>query len=707
MPVARADKNKEREVKCVKRSKTGINLPGILATLLLLVTTLYTPSISAHAEDNNEVVVTQKVNSAWDGGYVAEIIITNNTADELQNWKLTVNSELVITSIWNATAQQEGDAVIIVPMDYNANVVAGGSVNIGFCGAGEYSEMAITCTYDNGNNAENNNSENNTGDEENSGETNTGDVVPEENNNEENNSEETPAEETPSEEDVPEEVQLNAVLGFVYDEEGNAVAGAQVTIDEHARQLVGDNAQITAVTDENGAYALMLPAGDYRLHIICADYEIEIVSVSVIDGIENVVEDVVLKAIKPSVSIVAKDSETEMPLNGAEVIIRSGWGAHDTEVIAKYETDENGTLKTELPEGKYTFELKKRGYMFAYFNVVSEVNGAPQELTLKSYTHTFEGQVLEKYTNAKGEHYVARDVEVKFYSQATGELVDETVTDDKGNYEVRLNNDMYYAVYQQKNHTTVTVRDINGDVFTGIADTYDNDLETVYMEYMYPMGTVTGRVVDTNGRLIGYSQGRPLLKFNRIGLAGDEPVQAPDFNLYADLNPRYGNGRYGDGTFHYVLPAGKYQIWCGPVDSGCDTAVSAVIEVKEGEDTTVPTIVLDRTQKISGYPINYNAHIQVIDIVTGKPISNAKAYIMFGGSNIYSDVGFIGNDVDFIYTDANGEATFEYRGAAIKLAVFADGYKDRSFNCTATVDGEIIYYCAMIPEDEPDPYWEW
>ena len=110
-------------------------MPGILATLLLLVTTLYTPSISAHAEDNNEVVVTQKVNSAWDGGYVAEIIITNNTADELQNWKLTVNSELVITSIWNATAQQEGDAVIIVPTDYNANIAAGGSVNIGFCGA--------------------------------------------------------------------------------------------------------------------------------------------------------------------------------------------------------------------------------------------------------------------------------------------------------------------------------------------------------------------------------------------------------------------------------------------------------------------------------------------------------------------------------------------------------------------------------------------
>ena len=697
----------------MKRSKSGFNLPGILATLLLLVTTLYTPTISVHAEGNEEgeVVVTQKVNSEWNGGYVAELIITNNTGDELQNWKLTVDDDLEITSIWNATAQEEGDAVIILPMDYNAKVVAGGSVNIGFVAAGEYSELAITCSYDGkdatAENGENNNSENNIGNE-NSGENNTGDVTPGENNEannpEGNNSEENNTEENVPEEIVPVEVQLNEVTGIVCDGDGNAVANAQVTIDENAKQFVGENAIITALTDENGLFVLGLPAGDYRLHITCENYEQEIVSFSVIDETENAAGTIVINEIKPVIRGYARDTELESKyFAGAEVIIREGWDAHDSDVIAEYKTDENGYFEAELPEGQYTIQLKVSGYGSKYFNVVSEKNSDPQLLTIRSSAHIFDGKVFSAYENKNGSHTAMKNVTVQFYSQTTGELADETVTDNDGSYQVMLKNDMYYAVFQRQNYKTLTVNDISGDLVALVSDTYQNELDPVFMECSYPMGIVSGRVVDQYGSLLSYSKGQPGIYFNRIGVVGDEPVQAPDVNVMGILNWKNADGTYGDGTYYYLLPVGKYQVFIGEVITGGETAVSQIIEVKENEITVVPDIQVNRVAQQS-YPYNYKATICVIDAVTGEPIKNAQiGYLGDGASSSTAPSSKI--NASYSHTDANGELKYQHNRAFYRMMVSAVGYKERTINVIANTDYQTVY-CAMVPVSEPDPDWE-
>ena len=668
-----------------RKGKSAFNPAGILATLLLAGTSLYTPKLSARAESSEAdgVIVALDVNSEWDGGYVANVTITNNTDSELVNWKLSVDGVIEVSNIWNATLEENG--TLILPCFYNTNVPANGSVSFGYQGVGARTEVGFTCLYD---------GMNGTG-EQNNEETETEENNPEETNPEENNPEETDP-----------EVQINTVSGMIRNQNAAAVANVEVVAVRlyDAMPAASDAVKDVAKTDENGAFELQLPQGTYRLMIDADNYERKEVEITVKDEGVNALGEIIINEMKSVIDLVVKDADTDLPVKDTEVIFRSGWDAHKTAVILREVSDEEGRVVAELPEGNYTVELNRNGFKSSYANVVSGVYGEVQEVTIESMSHTFRGDIYEEFADPKGVHYPARRARVTFYSMTSGELVAETKADENGHYEIRLPYDIYSAVYDEDNHKRVYVDNISGDAFEGGQYSYQLDLEPVYLEYIYPMGTVSGSVIDTKGQLVGFKQARPLIKFNRIGLAGNEPVQAPDYHLYAELNERHVDGTVGDGTYHIELPVGVYQIWVSPADSGCDTALSQIIEVKEGEVTKVPDIVLDREQKIFDFPYYYNAHIQVIDIVTGKPIRNAKTCVMFSGSDIYSGIGII-KDPEYMYTDWNGELEFSYRGAGIKMAVYAEGYKDRSFNVCASVSGENVYYCAMIPETEPDPVW--
>ncbi len=384
---------------------------------------------------------------------------------------------------------------------------------------------------------------------------------------------------------------------------------------------------------------------------------------------------------------------------GATVEISSKDGAYNETI----NIDSEGTYEFFVPYGVYDLKFQMSGYDDVEIDdikVTKHYMRVPNDVILmQSSNKSYIGEVLSIYNGN-----AIKGVNVDVLSSATGEIVYNTITDEYGSYRIPYSK-ACRVEYSFDNYKMIA-KDIDELIYQDIGeDIEENCLIPVYMEFSYPMGWVTGRVVDTNGQSVDYNRATPLLKFNRIGVVGDEPLQAPDYNLFINLNPRYSNGRFGDGSYHVLLPVGRYQILCGAAASGCDTAISDIIEVTEFGDTRVPDIVLDLSIKIDSYPTYYNAHVKVIDIVTGKSIENAKTCVMFGGTNAYSSVGNIGNPT-YYYADQNGEVNFQYNGSAIKLAVFAEGYKDRAFNINASVNGKIVY-CAMIPDSAPEPDWKY
>jgi hypothetical protein len=74
--------------------------------------------------------------SEWQGGLVADVTISNTGSSAVNGWRLgfTFPGDTKLTSAWNATATQSGNAVTATNMSYNAAIQAGGSQSFGFQG---------------------------------------------------------------------------------------------------------------------------------------------------------------------------------------------------------------------------------------------------------------------------------------------------------------------------------------------------------------------------------------------------------------------------------------------------------------------------------------------------------------------------------------------------------------------------------------------
>jgi pectate lyase len=81
--------------------------------------------------------VTYTVASAWGGGFVASVDVSN-TGDAISGWKLTWTfpaSGQSVTSAWNASVSQSGATVTAADAGWNANLASGATTSFGFQGA--------------------------------------------------------------------------------------------------------------------------------------------------------------------------------------------------------------------------------------------------------------------------------------------------------------------------------------------------------------------------------------------------------------------------------------------------------------------------------------------------------------------------------------------------------------------------------------------
>ena len=105
------------------------------------------PSGEEPAPSANEMELSYSINS-WGSGYQGSIKITNSTGSAVNTWKLKLNKNQVnITSSWNVNVSEDGDYYVITPVEWNAALANGQSIEFGFLGNGQTPD-AIDYTFE-------------------------------------------------------------------------------------------------------------------------------------------------------------------------------------------------------------------------------------------------------------------------------------------------------------------------------------------------------------------------------------------------------------------------------------------------------------------------------------------------------------------------------------------------------------------------------
>lgn len=86
-----------------------------------------------NSTDSSEICF--NVQNNWDGGFIAEISITNNSDESLESWKLSFNGNFEITNSWNATQLHSEDGFLFENNVTTMPIVKGETKTFGFQGA--------------------------------------------------------------------------------------------------------------------------------------------------------------------------------------------------------------------------------------------------------------------------------------------------------------------------------------------------------------------------------------------------------------------------------------------------------------------------------------------------------------------------------------------------------------------------------------------
>jgi len=86
----------------------------------------------------------------WQGGFGANIVITNNTGAAVTQWTLGFNLVPTISSLWNGNLTTAGALNTVTNLDWNASIPNGTSISLGFNGNGTLNASAISNCIFNG-----------------------------------------------------------------------------------------------------------------------------------------------------------------------------------------------------------------------------------------------------------------------------------------------------------------------------------------------------------------------------------------------------------------------------------------------------------------------------------------------------------------------------------------------------------------------------
>jgi endo-1,4-beta-xylanase len=96
--------------------------------------------------------VVYTTNSQWPGGFTAQAVITNTGSSAISSWNLgfTFPGDQKLTSDYNGTFSQSGEAVTLTNASYNGSIPVNGSTTVGFQGTWTNSDAAPTAFTLNG-----------------------------------------------------------------------------------------------------------------------------------------------------------------------------------------------------------------------------------------------------------------------------------------------------------------------------------------------------------------------------------------------------------------------------------------------------------------------------------------------------------------------------------------------------------------------------
>ena len=89
----------------------------------------------------------------WDGGFVGQFTIVNNTGMPIENWSMVMEAGFLVTNAWNAVlVEQQDGSVELQHEQWNGTIEDGQSIEFGFQGSGNF-QLPASVTV-NGNPAE-------------------------------------------------------------------------------------------------------------------------------------------------------------------------------------------------------------------------------------------------------------------------------------------------------------------------------------------------------------------------------------------------------------------------------------------------------------------------------------------------------------------------------------------------------------------------
>lgn len=112
----------------------------------------FTWAVTGGTSTGGAVSVVYAKASEWAGGFTASVTITNNGTTAINGWtvKWTFPGDQQITSAWNATVTQSGEAVSATNLSYNAAIAPGGNASFGFQGTWTTNDSSPTAFTVNG-----------------------------------------------------------------------------------------------------------------------------------------------------------------------------------------------------------------------------------------------------------------------------------------------------------------------------------------------------------------------------------------------------------------------------------------------------------------------------------------------------------------------------------------------------------------------------
>lgn len=98
--------------------------------------------IPFETQQDNLLVKVELVNE-WDGGYQAQIVLTNTGEEVVEDWQIDFVTSDTITSIWNCNVLQKDTSLCsISALEYNSVIHPEESSTIGYCAEGNVQDVS-------------------------------------------------------------------------------------------------------------------------------------------------------------------------------------------------------------------------------------------------------------------------------------------------------------------------------------------------------------------------------------------------------------------------------------------------------------------------------------------------------------------------------------------------------------------------------------